>query len=113
IKNLKEYFESGGPIIIHDGGERENEADLVFYAGGITPASIAMLREKAGGLICLALSSGTAKGLNLPYLKEIYSANPSTREMVLGKAPYGDESAFSISINHRDTYTGITDKDRA
>jgi 3,4-dihydroxy 2-butanone 4-phosphate synthase len=26
---------------------------------------------------------------------------------------YDTKSAFTLSINHRDTYTGITDKDRA
>ena len=33
--------------------------------------------------------------------------------MIMGLAPYGDHPTFSISINHYQTYTGITDKDRA
>ena len=33
--------------------------------------------------------------------------------MTNGRAPYGDKPSFSISVNHRDTYTGITDYDRA
>ena len=33
--------------------------------------------------------------------------------MIIGKAPYGDQPSFSISINHTQTYTGITDRDRA
>ena len=31
----------------------------------------------------------------------------------MGTAPYGDKPSFSISINHSQTYTGITDYDRA
>ena len=33
--------------------------------------------------------------------------------MIMGLAPYGDRPTFSISINHYQTYTGITDRDRA
>jgi 3,4-dihydroxy 2-butanone 4-phosphate synthase len=33
--------------------------------------------------------------------------------MIGSKAPYGDRPSFSITINHIDTFTGITDKDRA
>ncbi|MDE1842958.1 MAG: 3,4-dihydroxy-2-butanone-4-phosphate synthase, partial [Thaumarchaeota archaeon] len=35
------------------------------------------------------------------------------KKMIIGTAPYGDRPSFSISINHKDTFTGITDKDRA
>ena len=31
----------------------------------------------------------------------------------MGLAPYGDRSTFSISVNSRHTYTGITDRDRS
>ncbi len=31
----------------------------------------------------------------------------------MGLAPYGDHPTFSLSVNHYQTYTGITDKDRA
>ena len=33
--------------------------------------------------------------------------------MIMGTAPYGDHPTFSIHINHKQTYTGITDMDRA
>ena len=32
---------------------------------------------------------------------------------LMGLAPYGDYPTFSLSVNHYQTYTGITDKDRA
>ena len=37
----------------------------------------------------------------------------SNKEMIMGLAPYGDYPTFSLSVNHYQTYTGITDKDRA
>ena len=33
--------------------------------------------------------------------------------MIMGLAPYGDHPTFSLSVNHYQTYTGITDKDRS
>ena len=36
-----------------------------------------------------------------------------SKNMVMGTAPYGDHPTFSISVNHKRTYTGITDTDRA
>ena len=36
-----------------------------------------------------------------------------SKKMIMGKAPYGDQPSFSISINHVQTYTGITDRDRS
>jgi 3,4-dihydroxy 2-butanone 4-phosphate synthase len=36
-----------------------------------------------------------------------------SKQMIMGTAPYGDHPTFSISINHKQTYTGITDRDRA
>ena len=36
-----------------------------------------------------------------------------SKRMIIGTAPYGDRPSFSISINHANTFTGVTDKDRA
>ena len=41
------------------------------------------------------------------------SFDSKSKEMIMGLAPYGDHSTFSITINHYQTYTGITDRDRA
>jgi len=41
------------------------------------------------------------------------SSSISNKEMIMGLAPYGDYPTFSLSVNHYQTYTGITDKDRA
>jgi 3,4-dihydroxy 2-butanone 4-phosphate synthase len=103
--------------MIHDDKSRENEVDLVIAAQHVRPRDISQLRNMAGGMICLAISNDVARKLGLMYMHEILdkiSDNDTTvSKMILGNAPYGDRPSFSISINHIDTYTGITDLDRA
>lgn len=103
--------------MIHDDKSRENEVDLVIAAQHVRPRDIYQLRNMAGGMICLAISNDVARKLGLTYMHEILdkiSTKDSTiSKMILGNAPYGDRPSFSISINHIDTYTGITDLDRA
>ena len=51
--------------------------------------------------------------LELKYMHEILSdSSISNKEMIMGLAPYGDHPTFSLSVNHYQTYTGITDKDQ-
>jgi 3,4-dihydroxy 2-butanone 4-phosphate synthase len=46
-------------------------------------------------------------------IQSLSSINPIFSKLTDGKSPYGDKPSFSITVNHRDTYTGITDIDRA
>ncbi|MDE1815631.1 MAG: 3,4-dihydroxy-2-butanone-4-phosphate synthase [Thaumarchaeota archaeon] len=107
----------GDFVLLHDGNTRENEVDMVVAADFITPEHIARMRQDAGGLICLSVNYAFAKSLGLSYMHDILSSSQSvdadSKNMIIGKAPYGDRPSFSISINHKNTYTGVTDKDRA
>ena len=107
----------GDFVLLHDGNTRENEVDMVVAADFITPEHIARMRQDAGGLICLSVNHAFAKNLGLSYMHDILSSSQSvdtdSKNMIIGKAPYGDRPSFSISINHKNTFTGITDKDRA
>ncbi|MBM3903797.1 MAG: 3,4-dihydroxy-2-butanone-4-phosphate synthase [Thaumarchaeota archaeon] len=104
-------------VLLYDSGKRENEVDMVVAAQFITPEHISRMRQNAGGLICLAIEDSFAKSLNLQYMHNILSQSDDidsdSKKMIMGTAPYGDHPTFSISINHKKTYTGITDKDRA
>lgn len=104
-------------MLIHDDTRRENEVDMVIAAEHIKPRDIAIMRNKAGGLICLAISHKITEKLGLMYMSDILrsSARPNTilSKIVVDKTPYGDRPSFSLSINHIDTFTGITDVDRA
>ena len=104
-----EAFERGDPVLVYDAVDREGEVDLVYPAGSITPRDVARLRNDAGGLVCVALGSDVADAFDLPFLTDAVD-HPTTTADHLG---YDDRSSFSLTVNHRDTYTGITDDDRA
>ena len=108
-------LKNGRFVILHDGDGRENEADILLLAEKATPAKVRLLRRDAGGLICLATDAVTAKRLSLPFATVILasSKNRLLSSMCKKRMAYGDMPAFSISINHLETFTGITDNDRA
>ena len=104
-------------VLLFDSAGRENEIDMVVAAEFATPEHVARMRQHAGGLLCLAIDHSFGQKLGLRYMHDILSNSDSldsdSKEMIMGLAPYGDRPTFSISINHYQTYTGITDHDRA
>ena len=104
-------------VLLHDSKSRENEIDMVIAAEFVTPSHVARIRSDAGGLLCLAVRHDVAKRLGLLYMHDMLhmleDVNPTMGKLANGKSPYGDKPAFSIAINHKETYTGITDSDRA
>lgn len=117
IKKALKAFKSGEIVLVFDNENRERETDMIVAAELITPQHIATMRNKAGGLICASVSSETSKKLRIPFMTQIMDfANvecPVLAELSPTDIPYDERSAFSISINHRKTFTGITDNDRA
>jgi 3,4-dihydroxy 2-butanone 4-phosphate synthase len=103
-----EGFRRGEPVLIHDSDDREAETDLVYPAADVTPEAVARLRNDAGGLVCVALAHDIADAFDLPLLD-----NRLDHPAAGGEVAYDERSSFSISVNHRDTYTGITDADRS
>ncbi|WP_233204003.1 3,4-dihydroxy-2-butanone-4-phosphate synthase [Halegenticoccus soli] len=102
-------FRAGDPVLIHDFDDREGETDIVYPAGAVAPADVARLRNDAGGLVCVALSDGVAEAFGLPFLDETID-HPSAANHDLA---YDSRSSFSLPVNHRGTFTGVTDEDRA
>jgi 3,4-dihydroxy 2-butanone 4-phosphate synthase len=102
-------FRRGQPILIHDAADREGEVDLVYPAAAVTPDAVARLRNDAGGLVCVALADEVADAFALPFLQETLD-HPSAADHDLA---YDERSSFSLTVNHRDTHTGITDEDRS
>ena len=106
----------GSFVLVHDEIGREDEIDMVVAAEQINPHHIATFRSVAGGLICLAVANEIAVKLGLVYMHDIIQdlsrINPVFKKLAAGRSPYGDNPSFSISVNHRETYTGITDIDR-
>jgi 3,4-dihydroxy 2-butanone 4-phosphate synthase len=102
---------------MYDADGREEEVDLFFAAETATPAQIRQLRQDAGGLVFLAVDPRVGSALSLPFLQDLY-AEDAARHPILAKLipndiKYDTRSSFSLTINHRKTFTGITDNDRA
>ncbi|MFB6132506.1 MAG: 3,4-dihydroxy-2-butanone-4-phosphate synthase [Halanaeroarchaeum sp.] len=104
-----EAFAAGEPVLVHDFDDREGEVDMVYPARAVEPTDVAAMRNDAGGLICVALGPAVADAYDLPFLADEID-HPVAESDHLG---YDERSSFSLTVNHRDTYTGITDVDRA
>jgi 3,4-dihydroxy 2-butanone 4-phosphate synthase len=76
-----------------------------------------IMRNDAGGLFCVPISSKISDKLGIPFMIDIMEATaykyPVLGELSSTDIPYDNKSAFSITVNHRKTFTGITDNDRA
>ena len=102
-------FGSGDPVLIHDAADREGEVDLVYPAAAVEPDDVARMRNDAGGLVCVALPDDVCDAWGLPFAQSTIG-HPAAEAHDL---TYDDRSSFSITVNHRDAVTGITDDDRA
>ncbi|CAI8258950.1 MAG: 3,4-dihydroxy-2-butanone 4-phosphate synthase [Methanobacteriota archaeon] len=118
IKQAIDAFANGLPVCVFDSEFREGETDLLFSGAKITEENIRQLRKECGGLLFLAIGSEIGEMFGLPYLQDLYDepilneTYPLLQELSTNDLQYDSKSAFTLSINHRDTYTGITDTDR-
>ena len=109
VEDAVDAFRRGDPVLVHDAADREGETDLVYPAHAVDADAVRRLREDAGGLICVALSDAVAEAWNLPFVQETID-HPAAADHELA---YDERSSFSLAVNHRETFTGITDDDRA
>ncbi|HOO53200.1 MAG TPA: 3,4-dihydroxy-2-butanone-4-phosphate synthase [Methanothrix sp.] len=136
-----EALKRGEVVLLYDFDDRERETDLVIGAEFVTAEHVWQLRRDAGGLICVAMDPAACSKLGLPYIADVLKfaaasvsakgevgVNGRGNEIVgggggfeaidslcerEGDIPYDSKSSFSLSVNHRETFTGITDIDRA
>ena len=112
-------FSQGLPVCLFDSEKREGETDLLFSAQHATPATMRQLRKDCGGLLFLAIGHEVGEKFGLPFLQDLHTQKALTEkfdvlnELVTNDLRYDSRSAFTLSLNHRQTYTGITDKDRS
>ncbi|MCT0078589.1 bifunctional 3,4-dihydroxy-2-butanone-4-phosphate synthase/GTP cyclohydrolase II [Lactococcus lactis] len=92
-------LKAGEMIIISDDENRENEGDLICAAEFISPEIINFMASEAKGLICAPLSETYAKNLQLEAMVEKNTDNHGT--------------AFTVSVDHIETSTGISAFERA
>lgn len=112
-------FKMGKPICLFDSEKREGETDLLFPGQFAQPATMRQLRKDCGGLLFLAIGHEIGELFSLPFLQDLHTHpalvadNSVLAELVTNDLRYDSRSAFTLSLNHRETYTGITDSDRA
>jgi len=109
LQRAIEAVRAGEPVCVHDADDREGETDLFYPATAVDADALAQLRNDAGGLICVALAATVADAADLPYYADAVDHPAASGD----ETAYGDRPSFSLTVNHRDTYTGVTDDDRA
>ena len=92
-------LKAGRPIIVVDDEDRENEGDFVALSDHITPEIINFMITHGKGLVCTAITQELAQQLQLHAM-----ATENTD-------PYA--TAFTVSIDHISTSTGISAYERA
>ncbi len=111
-------FRKGKPVLIYDFEDREGETDIAIPAICVKPKDVAMMRIDGGGLICVAIHPVAADKLGLPFMHDVLRVASEKMPEIKRVADaddikYDSRSSFSLWVNHRDTFTGITDMDRA
>jgi 3,4-dihydroxy 2-butanone 4-phosphate synthase len=119
IEDAIRALREGKFILLYDFDDRERETDFAIRADAVTSGDILRMRKDGGGLICTAIHPDAAYHLGLPFASDIfrqctaYELNGVIEKT--GDIPYDrrNHSSFSLWVNHRSTFTGITDRDRA
>lgn len=99
IEEVIEDLKVGKPVIIVDDESRENEGDLVIAAEFATRESINFIIKEARGLLCTPMLESDLRRLGIPQMVERNTDN--------------HETAFTVSVDHVDTTTGISPEERA
>ena len=89
---------AGKVIVCVDDPDRENEGDFICAARYATTENVNLMAIWARGLICTPMSASIAAKLSLP-------------PMVIENTD-NHETAFTVSIDHVDTTTGISAEER-
>ncbi|WP_270670234.1 bifunctional 3,4-dihydroxy-2-butanone-4-phosphate synthase/GTP cyclohydrolase II [Paraclostridium bifermentans] len=99
IEEAIEDIKDGKIVVVIDDEDRENEGDLLMAAEKVTPEAINFMATYGKGLICMPLTEEYLKRLNIPQMVKDNTDN--------------HETAFTVSIDHIETTTGISAYERA
>ncbi len=90
---------AGNMVIVVDDEERENEGDLICAAEKVTARGINFMLKYGKGRICAAILPDIAEQVDLP--------------LMVHRQPDSHRTAFTITIDHHSSKTGITAAERA
>ena len=99
IEEVIEDLKVGKPVIIVDDESRENEGDLVIAAEFATRETVNFIIKEARGLLCTPMLEADLLLLGISQMVEKNTDN--------------HETAFTVSVDHVDTTTGISPEERA
>lgn len=99
IEEALEDLRQGKIILVTDDPDRENEGDFICAAEFATTENINFMAIHGKGLICMPMSRHYAEKLMLPQMVSNNTDNHNT--------------AFTVSIDHVDTTTGISAAERS
>lgn len=98
IKEALDDLRNGKIILVTDDEDRENEGDFICAAEFATTDNVNFMATHGKGLICMPMSKSLADKLVLPPMVEHNTDN--------------HETAFTVSIDHKETTTGISAEER-
>ena len=98
IEEALEDLRSGKLLVVIDDPDRENEGDLICAAQFATTENVNFMACHGRGLICTPMSQEVADRLGLEQMVKVNTDNHCT--------------AFTVSIDHVDTTTGISAQER-
>ena len=99
IEEALKWLQQGKIILVTDDEGRENEGDFICAAQFATTENINFMATHGKGLICMPMNEELCRRLELPQMISENTDNHST--------------AFTVSIDHWDTTTGISAAERS
>ncbi len=99
VEEALEELRQGRIILVTDDPERENEGDFICAAEFATTANVNFMATHGKGLICMPMSKEYVQKLKIPQMVRENTDN--------------HETAFTVSIDHVSTSTGISAAERS
>ena len=99
VEACLEALRRGEIILVTDDADRENEGDCICAAEFATQANVNFMATYAKGLICMPMSAAWCQKLELPQM--------------VGTNTDNHQTAFTVSIDHVATTTGISAAERS
>jgi len=98
IEEAVQALAEGETVIVLDAEDRENEGDFICAAEKVTPEVVNFMISHGKGLLCTAILPELSERLKLP--------------LMVGSQPDAHRTAFTVTVDHRSTRTGVTAGER-
>lgn len=99
IEEVLADIKVGKPVVIVDDEKRENEGDLMVAAEFATMENVNFMVKEARGIVCTPMRKEDLDRLEIPQM--------------VTKNTDNHETAFTVSVDHVDTTTGVSPYERA